>query len=215
MIRGDQIELRPATLEDRRMIFEWGHDSDIAPFIYPSSGATSTFGDFCVDWKEHFFTDESPELGRMFIIQYEDSPVGTIAYNDIDSKNRVELDIWMNCEANCGRGFGSDAIRTLCGHLSARFGVDTFMMQPSARNPRAIRAYEKAGFVRTPATAEQIRMEWGGVDSEDSVLMIRKGDHTAAKSTLSAVKPRRVRLEPKADSKRCVPHNESFRMGHS
>lgn len=178
MIKGKRTTLRPATLEDRRTIFEWGHDSDVAPFIYPSGGATKTFEDFCADWKVHFFTDEAPELGRMFVILYEDSPVGTVAYNDIDPKNRVELDIWMNSEANCGRGFGPDAINALCSYLTVEFRVRTFMMQPSARNPRAIRAYEKAEFVRTPATPEQIRAEWGGVDSEDSVLMIRKEDHT-------------------------------------
>ena len=178
MIQGTRTTLRPATLDDRRAIFEWGHDSDIAPFIYPSGGTTKTFDDFCADWKEHFFTDEAPELGRMFVILHEDSPVGTVAYNDIDAKNRVELDIWMDSEANCGKGFGSDAITTLCAYLTAGFGIDTFMTQPSARNPRAIRAYEKAGFVRTPATPEQIRTEWGGVDSEDSVLMIRRDNHT-------------------------------------
>jgi RimJ/RimL family protein N-acetyltransferase len=80
----------------------------------------------------------------------------------------------MSCEANCGKGYGPDAIRALCTWLAAEFGVRTFMMQPSARNPRAIRAYEKAGFVRTPATAGEIRADWGGVDHPDSVLMIRR-----------------------------------------
>lgn len=173
MIKGQKTTLRPATLEDRHMIFKWGHDSDIASFIYPPGSATKTFEDFCDDWKENFFTDEEPRLGRMFIILYRDSPVGTVAYNDIDPQDRVELDIWMNSEANCGKGLGPDAINALCSYLSAEFSVRTFMMQPSARNPRAIRAYEKAGFVRTPATPEQIAKEWGGVDSDDSVLMIR------------------------------------------
>jgi len=48
------------------------------------------------------------------------------------------------------------------------------MMQPSARNPRAIRAYEKAGFIQVSATPEEIQAEWGGVDHSDSVLMIRE-----------------------------------------
>jgi len=190
MIKGKRTTLRPATLEDRHAIFEWGHDSDISSFIYHPEAATKTFEDFCADWKEHFFTDEAPRLGRMYVILHKGSPVGTVAYNDIDPQDRVELDIWMNSEANCGRGFGPDAINALCSYLTAEFGVRGFMMQPSARNPRAIRAYEKAGFVRTPATPEQIRMEWGGVDSEDSVLMIRKEDHTTNASILRRV-PRR------------------------
>ena len=43
-----------------------------------------------------------------------------------------------------------------------------------ALNPRAIRAYQKVGFVRVPATPEEIAADWGGVDHDDSVLMIRE-----------------------------------------
>ena len=186
MIEGKRIHLCPATLEDRRMIYDWGHASDIASFLDPSGEPQDTFDAWCDDWSEHYFTDESPRLGRMFLILHEDSPVGTVAYNNIDPKNRVELDIWMNSEANCGRGFGPDAIEALCSYLTANFGVRTFMMQPSARNPRAIRAYEKAGFVRTPATPEQIRSEWGGVDACDSVLMIREEGHTTTESNATS-----------------------------
>jgi RimJ/RimL family protein N-acetyltransferase len=52
------------------------------------------------------------------------------------------------------------------------------MMQPSARNARALRAYEKAGFVKTDSTPEKIKIECGGLDHHDSVLMIRQMDHT-------------------------------------
>lgn len=178
MIEGEHVVLRPAAMGDRRMVYDWSHDSDIAPIIHLSDDSDETFQQFCDGWEECFFTDTSPERGRMFIILHNDTPVGAIAYNDIDPKNRVELDIWMNCEANCGKGFGPDAIETLCEYLSAEFGVKTFMMQPSARNPRAIRAYVKAGFVARPATPEQIKAEWGGVDHHDSVLMIREEDNT-------------------------------------
>ena len=133
------------------MIYEWSHTSDVGHFLLDLSGdLNETFEAWCDEWKDHFFTDESPELGRFFIIQLDGRPVGAIAYNDIDPKNRVELDIWMSSEANCGKGLGPDAIRALCAHVSAAFGVRTFMMQPSARNPRAIRAYEKVGFVKKP-----------------------------------------------------------------
>ncbi|MFC1452177.1 GNAT family N-acetyltransferase [Verrucomicrobiota bacterium] len=184
MIKGNTVELRSANLADRRMVWEWSEHSDVAHLLLsPDQDGPNPFDQWCAGWKEYYFADESPELGRGFIVLFDGNPVGFIAYNDIDPKNRVELDIWMNSEANCGKGFGPDAIKTLCAHLTAEFGVNTFMMQPSARNPRAIRAYQKAGFVRTPATPEQIRAEWGGVDAEDSVLMIRKEDHTTGAST--------------------------------
>ena len=173
MIKGMLVQLRSATLDDRRTIYEWGRAPGIAPWIYLSGDLDQSFDDWCDDWKAYYFTDETPGLGQMFVILSGGQPVGAIAYNDIDKRNRVEIDIWMNSEANCGRGFGPDAIEALCSHLQTNFGVKTFMMQPSARNPRAIRAYE-AGFAKVSATPEEIKDEWGGVDHHDSVLMIRE-----------------------------------------
>ncbi len=170
-LTGRRVRLRPATLADRSMVFDWSRNSDVAPLLHLSEAPPAAIDD---DWEEHFFLNGSPELGRMFVVLEGDASVGAIAYNDIDERRRVELDVWMSAEANCGRGLGTDAIEVLCAHLAAEFGVRTFMMQPSERNPRAIRAYEKVGFVRVPATTAEIAADWGGVDHPDSVLMIRE-----------------------------------------
>lgn len=171
---GRRVRLRPAGLADRAMIHAWSYASDVAPWLHLSDGLNRPLEDWCRDWEEHYFTDGSPERGRVFVIMERDAPVGAIAYGRIDERHRVELDIWMSTGANCGRGLGTDAIEVLCAYLEEWMGVRTFMMQPSARNPRAVRAYEKVGFVRTPATPEEILADWGGVDHGDSVLMLRE-----------------------------------------
>lgn len=175
-IDGHRVRLRPATLADRRMIHDWSYASDVAPLLHLSDAPTRPLDDWCDDWKAHYFTDGEPDRGRMFVVLDGDVPVGAIAYNDIDERRRVELDIWLSAEAHCGHGLGTDAIEALVNHLEAELGVRTFMMQPSARNPRAMRAYEKVGFVQVPATPEEIAADWGGVDHTDSVLMIREAE---------------------------------------
>jgi RimJ/RimL family protein N-acetyltransferase len=52
----------------------------------------------------------------------------------------------MNCEANCGKGFGTDAIITLGDYLHENIYIDELIMRPSVKNKRAIRSYIKAGF---------------------------------------------------------------------
>jgi RimJ/RimL family protein N-acetyltransferase len=173
-IDGRRVRLRPAALADRRMIHDWSYASDVAPLLHLSDAPTRPIDDWCTDWEAHYFTGEAPERGRMFVVLDGETPVGAIAYNDIDERRRVELDIWLSAEANCGRGLGTDAIEALVGYLETELGVRTFMMQPSARNPRAVRAYEKVGFARVPATPEEIAADWGGVDHADSVLMVRE-----------------------------------------
>lgn len=62
-----------------------------------------------------------------------------------------------------GRGHGSAFIRAFIDHLFAR-GVPRMVIDPSPDNPRAIRAYEKAGFEKA-----------GMVDTPDgpALLMVR------------------------------------------
>jgi RimJ/RimL family protein N-acetyltransferase len=79
----------------------------------------------------------------------------------------------MRSEVCCGKGYGTDALDALCRHLHQRFGITDFMVQPSARNPRAIRAYEKLGFTRLDLPLEEARRLWGPSDYEDSVYMVR------------------------------------------
>ena len=62
-----------------------------------------------------------------------------------------------------GRGHGSAFIRAFIDRLFAR-GVPRMVIDPSPDNPRAIRAYEKAGFEKA-----------GMVDTPDgpALLMVR------------------------------------------
>jgi RimJ/RimL family protein N-acetyltransferase len=105
--------------------------------------------------------------------------VGQVNYNDIgerEGRKRTELDIWLRNQSECGKGYGSDALEALCTYLHERFGVEEFMVQPSGRNPRAIRAYEKAGFLRLNLPIKQARELWGPNDYDDSVYMVKMID---------------------------------------
>ena len=129
------------------MVYEWVAKSDITPSImgppqFPDH-PVPTWEEFCTDYRSHYFDGSKPEWGRCFIIIVNDMSVGQVNYNAIDQHHRrVELDIWMSCEANCGRGYGPDALQTLCDYLFQKYGIVEFVIQPSARNHRAIRAYE-------------------------------------------------------------------------
>jgi len=175
IIRGDKVALRPAVGADKRMIYEWAHHSDIAKWLHwPPKDRIETYQEWCADWKPHYFKDEEPRRGRLFVIMRDNELIGATAYNTIDEENnRVEVDIWMSCEANCEKGHGPDALRALCKYLHETHSVDLAWLQPSARNPRAIRAYEKAGFRRVDITPEEAEKEYGPRDYEDSVVMVK------------------------------------------
>jgi RimJ/RimL family protein N-acetyltransferase len=180
VLRGKLVVLRPATLADRRPIYEWAACSDATPAFqgpptFPDE-PVPTWEAFCDDYKPYFFDGSAPMLGRCFVILVGDEPVGQLNYNDIEERGatrRTELDIWLRAERFCGHGYGTDALLTLCDYLAREFGVQEFMMQPSARNPRAIRAYEKVGFASQELLRAEAEAEWGHSDYYDSVTMVK------------------------------------------
>ncbi len=178
MIQGKKVVLRPATEQDKRTIYEWLVMSDITPSImgppaYPDH-PIPTWGEFCDDYKQYFFDGSSPHLGRCFVIMVNELPVGQINYDEIDKKHkRTELDIWMSCESNCGKGYGPDAVEALCRYLYNKYGINEFVMRPSVRNIRAIKAYEKAGFKRIEMTLDQQRREYGPCDYKDNIVLAK------------------------------------------
>jgi len=179
-IHGKLVTLRLSTLDDRRRIYDWFAHSDLTASmagepLFPDS-LPATWNEFCEDHTSHFFEGAITEQGRCFIMQVDGEDVGQIYFNDINMKNgikRVELDMWMRAEQFCGKGYGSDALNALCDFLAKRFGVEQFMVQPSARNARAMRAYEKVGFVRTAVPLKEAVREWGPNDYYDSVHMVK------------------------------------------
>jgi aminoglycoside 6'-N-acetyltransferase len=68
-----------------------------------------------------------------------------------------------------GRGVGTEAVRTLAGHLIAEHGFHRLVIDPAAANEPAIRAYGKVGF----QPVGRLRNSWRGPDGswEDQLLM--------------------------------------------
>jgi diamine N-acetyltransferase len=159
MIKGKTITLIPARLNDRQDVYDWCYQSDVTKYHaglpdYPDSPIPTYDEFFASDdggYDVYFFTGEKPLSGRGFIIRNsEDAPVGFISYCNFHLAQGIsELDIWLSCEANCGKGYGVDALVTLSDYLHETIGIHTLIIAPSAKNTRAIRAYEKAGFQRT------------------------------------------------------------------
>jgi len=157
MIKGNIIELIPATLDDRQMIYEWCFHSEttkshVGPPDYPEI-EIPTFKEFYEDYQDYFFTGARPNDGRGFLIVHNSEPVGFISYTAFHLKEGIaELDNWISSEANCGKGFGTDAILALGNYLHEMLGIRELIMAPSIKNARAVKAYEKVGLLKTDRT---------------------------------------------------------------
>jgi diamine N-acetyltransferase len=176
MIRGSLVTLRPAGEPDRRAIYQWLAESDLTrsmlgPPDFPDA-PVPTWDQFCEDYGPHFFDGTRQEVGRSFIIEADGEAVGHVNYDGLDLERGIaELDVWLRSNEFCGHGYGSDALVGLTRYLHETFGATEFILRPSRRNTRAIRAYAKAGFALLPLTNEQQAEIYGPGDYRDTMVM--------------------------------------------
>jgi RimJ/RimL family protein N-acetyltransferase len=172
-ITGETIILRPATPDDRQPIFDWLTNSDLTRFMmgpptFPDT-PIPTWQEFTNDYKEYFFNSSKPLLGRCFIIEVNSEPVGQINHDKISiTDHSTELDIWLKSSRYINKGYGTDAIVTLCNFLSNKFECKKFIIAPSRRNVMAVRTYEKAGFIETYEIHDNFLPDYN-----DTIVMIK------------------------------------------
>ncbi len=191
MIKGSKVELVPSVLEDKPRVYDWCFHSETTkshagPPDFPDT-AIATWEEFFEGdggYSDYYFTGEKPEHGRGFIIQSNGEPVGFISYSSFHLRPRIaELDIWLNAEAHCGKGFGTEAIILLGDYLNSEFGVRTLIMRPSVKNIRANKSYEKAGLRQSDKKPEEFLLDEyvpifaeGDYGSDESALLVKNYD---------------------------------------
>ena len=143
-LRGDRVVLRPLREDDVDRIVELGADPEVARWwrgLTPEHVLEKARGE-----------DEGVAV---FAILAEDEIAGMIQYwEETDEEFRhAGIDLFLGAPYQ-GRGFGTDAVRTMARHLIADRGHHRLTIDPAAHNERAIRCYEKAGFKRVGVMRE-------------------------------------------------------------
>lgn len=108
--------------------------------------------------QQHFY-DEADATIRCIIL-YESVAIGYIQFYEIDEEEKVEygygessgniygMDQFIGEPAYWNRGIGSRLIKDTVQYLIHQLGATYIVMDPQAWNARAIRVYEKSGFVK-------------------------------------------------------------------
>lgn len=156
--KRQQNTINPGNTQRPKKIYEWCYQSETTkyhsgPPNFPNN-PIQTYEDFFSSdnggYTDYFFTGAKPEDGRGYIILNNDEPIGFISYTAFHLKPGIaEMDLWMGADANCGNGFGTDALISLGNYLNKEMGISKLIIAPSAKNKRAVRSYEKSGFKKT------------------------------------------------------------------
>lgn len=177
ILKGKKVTLRPMTTKEIPLFFKWATQSDATPYWYGElqGDEIPTKKEFLKDWKRHYFDGSAPERGRCFVILVNQEAIGQVNYNKINRKDRsVELDIIIADDKHKGKGYGSDALKTLTRYLFKEMDIQKCWIDVITRNPRAIKAYKKAGFKITKKFVDMERecfhLELTKLDQDTFVL---------------------------------------------
>lgn len=148
---GDLVTLRPLVAEDADAVWEMVNDPE-------GQELTATTATFTREQVEQWCASLATAPGRLDLAVVENATgelAGEAVLNDHDpAAGSANFRISLRGPAWYGRGLGSEATRLLVAHGLGPVGLTRITLSVLARNPRAIAAYERAGFTETGREVE-------------------------------------------------------------
>jgi UDP-4-amino-4,6-dideoxy-N-acetyl-beta-L-altrosamine N-acetyltransferase len=167
MIEGKVISLRPLERRHLERTLEWANEPKLMFLLNRAQQITA-------EEHEEWFTSIREKSDRFYFsieLNNGGAHIGNIWLWDIDPRHRrAELRIVIGSDAHTGQGAGSEAISLLCDYAFAQLNLHKIYAYVLVINPRARRAFEKAGFI-LEGTLRQDR--WTG-DSYTDVYVLGK-----------------------------------------
>ncbi len=147
MILGERVRLRAIERADLPAFVAWLNDPEVREFIMLYSPLSN-------EQEERWFKGvlEQPTYNQPLAIEVREGdgwkPVGNCAFHVQDWRVRsAELGIFIGEKSCWGQGYGTEVMQLLLAYGFETLNLNRIYLRVYENNHRAIRAYEKAGFV--------------------------------------------------------------------
>jgi RimJ/RimL family protein N-acetyltransferase len=167
---GLMVTLRPVEMRDVDTLYSFRLDEEV--MFWAAGGfadAMHTRGQI----EEMVKNQKAGDASRVFVIEAEQNGepvvIGQISFRDFNRINRnVTIGMFIGNKNFWGKGYGTSALKQFVRMLFTRYGAHRISMDTFADNKRAIRCYEKCGFV-----IEGVRRQamWTMNGHRDQVMM--------------------------------------------
>lgn len=139
------IRLRNATIEDITIIKDWDNQQHVID------------SDPDDDWNWEYELLRTPVWREQLIAELDGRPIGFVQiinpaqedshyWGDISEGFRA-IDIWIGSVNDLGKGYGTEMMRQAIARCFLQPEVKSVLIDPIASNVRAIKFYERLGFI--------------------------------------------------------------------
>ena len=146
ILRGRSTFLRPGERDDIPLFVRWMSDERTVAYI----ASRAPLGQALEErWFERMIEAQGTDRWFFVICRLDDDrPIGTVGLFELDLTNgSAGIGILIGDPADTGQGFGTDAVEVLLDFGFGELRLERMWLDVYDFNPRAVRSYEKAGFV--------------------------------------------------------------------
>jgi RimJ/RimL family protein N-acetyltransferase len=147
MIYGERVRLRHVEKDDLPHFVGWLNDPEVSHGLLihtPLSMAEEE------SWFENMLKNPIDERPLVIEVMEDDEwrMIGNSGYHNLEWRNRnAELGIFIGDKTYWDQGYGTEVVKLLLRHGFSTLNLHRIYLRVFEDNPRAIRSYEKAGFV--------------------------------------------------------------------
>ncbi len=156
VIRGQQIYLRPITVEDTEMVVRWRNMPVVVKnFIYRKPVS-------CEDHENWLKNKVFKGLVHQFIVcRNEDQlPMGSVYLQNFEEEHRkAESGIYLGEAQAYGKGIGTEAIHLMAGYAFETLGMHKLAARVLAYNTASRRLHEKTGYVQEAYLKDELFLD--------------------------------------------------------
>lgn len=142
---GERVYLRPVELDDGPLAARWLNAPEIQRYTlraHPITREDET--DFL-----HGMRKSTTDVVLLIAERSDDRPIGLVGLHQIDWRSRhASLGIIIGEPGDQGKGHGGEATRLMVGHAFETLALNRVWLEVLEYNTRAIRCYERIGFVK-------------------------------------------------------------------
>ncbi len=144
ILTGERVRLRPLEERDLPQFVEWLADREVTRWLAGIVDPPTLEDEY--EWYERRRSD--PDSVMWAIETADGRLLGNVELRLAPPARRAEMGIAVQDKTQWSKGYGTDAARLVLDYAFKELGLNRVELTTDEENARAVRCYEKCGFVR-------------------------------------------------------------------